>query len=398
MDFGAPSTAELTERVRKRIAGDEWMQSCGGREAFNRIDGTLADYLTSHEGGAAVVNFEHIFHCAQEILSLTFPPTRDAVNEFRPILYPFLGRWSALDEKTALDALVRFIPEVLSTELSKASAHPSTPLAPMAKFIDHLRLDHVVRIYTTNYDDFILQAAQDMYHGFDADLESGIKAFDAESFWTSTDKDSVFHLHGSVHFGFPSPPHSMGNDFTTLHWFDDPADPRRHVTYHGSQTNRMDGTEFIPAAVVTGFDKLSRMQQTPLAHYYASLARDAMTTDVIYVIGSGLVDLHINARLKESRHRRLAPPLLFLDRWRDSFQCETRWEDDRKTIAMFDSLNMLIVGDRYDDRAEGGPPGWTVATNGSCAVWDKGFRCFLDNRARLREVLARLRVTDPQSC
>ena len=394
LDFGAPSTADLTDRLRHRVNGDKWMESSGGKEAFRRIHDTLDGYLTSDRpDGNPVTNFEHIFHCAQEILSATFPPTPGAVNEFKPILYPFLGRWSALDEEKALTALVNFIPEVLSNELSAASARPSMPITSLAKFIALLRRDQVTRVYTTNYDDFILQAAPDLYHGFDRAEGTEPRAFQPESFWPSTDRDGVFHLHGSVHFGFPSRPHP-GPDDRTLHWFDDPADPLRRTTHAGSWESRMDGTQFISAAILTGFDKLSRMQQTPLAHYYAGLSHDAMKADVIYVIGSGLLDLHINARLAEARRRRPAPPLLFIDFWPESFLCDTRWEVAHKTTQMFHELNMLIIGDGNEHRATSGPTGWTLAKDGSCAVWDKGFRFFLGSLSSLeREVLPRLQFT-----
>ena len=271
------------------------------------------------------------------------------------------------------------------------------PIAPLAEFIALLRRDHVTRIYTTNYDDFILQAAPDLYHGFDRAAGTEPGAFQPESFWPSTDRDGVFHLHGSVHFGFRSTPDPRRADSHALHWFDDPANPFRYTTYPGSWESRMDGTQFISAAILTGFDKLSRMQQTPLSHYYAGLSHDAMKADVIYVIGSGLVDLHINARLAEARRRRPAPPLLFIDFWPESFLCDSRWETDYKTIQMFHRLNMLIVGDGNQHRATTRPAGWTLAKDGSCAVWDKGFRFFLESLSSLeRDVLPRLLFTEPR--
>ncbi len=59
-------------------------QRCGSDCAYLKIADVLADYF---QGDAASVNFEHIFHCAHELL-FTFEPTPSAVNEFRPILQP----------------------------------------------------------------------------------------------------------------------------------------------------------------------------------------------------------------------------------------------------------------------------------------------------------------------
>ena len=396
LEFGAPSTAALTERVREEVGSDAWMQASGGRDAFRRIESTLAEYLKPDPYiGGARINFEHIFHCAQEILSETFPPTAGAINQFRPILYPFVGRWTALDEEKALRALVQFIPGVLFDALSDASAR-TADLAPLTAFIDFVREDHVTRIYTTNYDDFILQAAPDLCYGFDPSQSREPKAFDGESFWASTHKDCVCHLHGSVHFGFPPPTHPT-DDLNALRWFDDRDEARRHSKYRGSETGKMDGTQFIPSALITGFDKLSRMQQTPQAHYYASLAQDVLTADVIYIIGCGLLDLHINARLSEARRRKCAPPLIFVDWWPGSFLCDTRWCLGPKEVEMLHGLKMLIVGDQYYDRAEAGPAGWTVAKDGSCAVWDRGFRRFLNDQHGLEQVLGYLKRTSPES-
>lgn len=386
LDFGAPSTAELTGLVQERVNEDEVMRHFGAEQACKRISDTLAAYLA---GGSAAVNFEHIFHCAQEILSTTFAPTLHAVNEYRPILYPFIGRWVALNEQDALTALVRGIPEILFNELSVASDNPTIRLTPLTSFIDNLRETHLTRIYTTNYDDFILQAVPALYHGFDSSPSSGPKRFEPDTFWASANKDCVFHLHGSVHFGFP-PPSQRTDDLNALCWFHDRPEARVHSSYTGSPERQMDGSVYLPSALITGFDKLSRMQQTPQSHYYASLARDAMTADVIFLIGFSLTDLHINARLAEARRRRPSPPLLFVDWWERSFLCDTRWDMNRKETEMLHTLRMLIVGDHYRDRATPTPPGWTVAKDGSCAVWDRGFREFLNDLDRLPGILARL--------
>ena len=386
LEFGAPSTSDLTELVREKINTDDLMRRFGCDQACRRIDETLSDYLV---GGSEAVNFEHIFHCAQEILADTFRPTAGAYNEFRPILYPFLRRRVALNDETALRELVRRIPELLFSELSAASDSPTIPLTPLEDFLQFFRKTHVTRIYTTNYDDFFLQAAPDLYHGFDSAPGEGPRSFEPETFWASVDEDSVFHLHGSVHFGFP--PHAdPSDDLNALRWFHNRPEARLHSSYSGGPERRMDGSQYLPSALITGFDKLSRMQQTPQAHYYASLARDAMTADVIFLIGFGLVDLHINARIAEARRRRPCPPLIFVDWWDESFLYDTRWDIGRKEIEMLHEMRMLIMGSYYSDNVMPIKPGWTIAKDGSCAVWDKGFLEFLNSLSELPDVLSRL--------
>ena len=101
----------------------------------------------------------------------------------------------------------------------------------------------------------------------------------------------------------------------TLHWFDDLDEALRHSAWNGSGDQRMDGNEVVPAPIITGLDKLSRLQSAPFSHYYASMARDTLAADVVYVIGSGLSDLHLNTWLCDARAKKSSPPLVFVDHW-----------------------------------------------------------------------------------
>ena len=381
LEFGAPSTATLTKAIETKVCADAWMQQRGGDQAYLEISKTLAGYL---QGGAEAVNFEHVYHCAHELLS-TFEPIPTAVNEYRPILVPFVTRRTAVDEQV-LRALVERMAKFIFEELSAVCDNPETSLDPLAAFLAKLRADHITRIYTTNYDDFLLQAAPDLYTGFDpAPSLDHPKSFDSRVFWQATDADSVFHLHGSVHLGFGNLQTDV--DLGVLHWFDDRAKALLHAS-HGGENRQMDGSRIKQTAVITGFDKLSRLQQPPLSHYYASMARDALTADIIYVIGSGLSDLHLNAWLGDARRTKPPPPLIFVDCWPKGFLKSTASEDKRKNREMLHKLRMLVNYDPY-----GGDPygsGWTLEKERTCAIWDKGFLSFLRAPNELDHVLAEL--------
>lgn len=383
LQFGAPDTTDLTNAIENRVRADDWMRHTGADRAYLEILAFLAGYL---QGGAPAVNFEHLYHCAHQLL-FTFKPTDGAVNEYRPILVPFIKRRFGSDEG-ALRALVGHMAKFIFAELSSVCEKPETSLDPLANFLARLREDHVTRIYTTNYDDFLLQAAPDLHTGFPVPPSPDPKRFDPQAFWEATDTDGVFHLHGSVHLGYPRPP-PPGSDLGTLYWFDDRATALNLADspYVGSGKRKMDGSEVIPTAVITGLDKLSCMQQQPFSHYYASMARDAMAADIIYVIGSGLADLHLNTWLSDARRRNPVPPLIFVDYWRDGFLQTTAAELDRKTIEMFHALRLHV---HIDD---GGTPygdGWTLDRKRTCAIWEKGFLAFLNASGRLERVLEEL--------
>jgi SIR2-like domain len=376
IDYGAPCTWGLTNTIEQQVRADAYMQHTGGDDAYLKIHAGLQSYLQN----PGTVNFEQIYHCVHELI-YTFPPTAGAVDEFRPLLVPFINITLGVTQQ-ALRALADKIVEVIYAEVSNCCEKPAVNLKPLADFIARLQRDYITRIYTTNYDDFPLQAVPNLYTGFDAAAASP-KLFELGPFWQKEDITSLFHLHGSVHMGFLHPPAA---DIGELGWFDNRAEARLHAMFHGGDEPRMDGTRFMRTSVITGLDKLSRLQRRPLLHFYSALARDAMLCDVIYVIGSGLADLHLNNWLHEARSRRPRTPILFIDLWKGGFAAEIS-KVDAKLKALFHSLK-IEINDEFPGYSPA--PGWTVSNDKTAAVWDKGFQELLNTPDTLTQVLGEL--------
>lgn len=374
-EYGAPLTGDLTNIIEQAVKADPFVRHMGGDAAFDAIKSELAGYLT--EPG----NFEQIYHCAHE-LRFTFSPTPGASDEFKPILQPFLLNRLGLTQD-ALKTLAAKMTDAVYAEISRACDANTLGLSPLAQFIERLRADHVTRIYTTNYDDFPLQAVPDLYTGFDPIPRPEPKRFEIDGFWTDDDRPSLLHLHGSVHMGF-APPHG---DIGELLWFDDRSEALKRSSFSGSPLRpRMDGTSILRSPIVTGLEKLSRLQQRPLSHFYSAMARDAMRADVIYVIGSGLADLHLNTWLAEARARTPKPPLLVVDCWPHGFEDDTYFELDPKTIKLFHSLQVHVTASIRGTRVGN----WIVSQDRTAAIWDRGFQAFLNAPAELATVLGHL--------
>jgi SIR2-like domain len=333
VEYKAPSTAALTSAIERAVTADAWAKHIGADTAFAKLKTGLEGYLREPP------NFEQIYHCAHELLSMA-APTPGAFDEFRPLLYPFISDNTGI-AKDALRALIDKMAGAIFAEVSSACASNPLSLAPLTRFIRGLRGNYTTRIYTTNYDDFLLQAAPDLYTGFDSAPSTHPKQFQLDRFWAARDYDALLYLHGSVHMGFPHPIPTLG-DIGELFWFDERSEALRHSSFHGSGVRQMDGTSFSRTAVITGLDKLSRLQQRPLSHFYSALAADLMLADIIFVIGSGLADLHLNTWLKEARSRDPGPPIAFIDYWRDGF-LRTVFDYGRKEIEMFHSIVSLGV-------------------------------------------------------
>lgn len=371
VEFGAPATSKLTENIEQRICSDEWMRHQDGDAAFRKIKEMLSTHLTNP------ANYEQIYHCVHELIHF-FPLSERTVDEYRPLLMPFIQNNSGLS-KSSLEALDREMLWAIYQEIFVACKVPKCSLNPFRDFLQRVRERHILRIYSTNHDDFPLQAVEDLYTGFELTTSN----FDPEGFWGRWDCPAIFHLHGSVHMGFGD--QNQGHNIDQFVWYEDREEAYRHTKLvYASNQRRQDGGQVARFPLVTGVDKLSNIQQRPYCYYYAALARDLLEADLIYVIGSGLGDLHINTWLHEARSRKQRTPLLFIDCWPDGFINE-RFELEPKPIEMIHSLN--IYTDNLSEKDYGGTAGWTVSQDCTAAVWDQGFQKFLATPDALNSVL-----------
>ena len=106
--FGASSTAGLTRSIEESILADNFAQQHEVDCAWLKIKNGLTNYYReglSECSRQDLVNFEHIYHCAHELIStfrLTLPdaagyrpedlgyPRGPVAVEYRPVLVPFI--------------------------------------------------------------------------------------------------------------------------------------------------------------------------------------------------------------------------------------------------------------------------------------------------------------------
>jgi hypothetical protein len=79
VEYGAPSTGSLTHAIDGSVIADAGMKLVKADDAFKTIKAGLETYLENPR----IVHFEHIYHCAHELIS-TLAPTAGAADEFRP--------------------------------------------------------------------------------------------------------------------------------------------------------------------------------------------------------------------------------------------------------------------------------------------------------------------------
>lgn len=380
VEFGISATAGFGELIDQKIQSNAYCQRSGGTVAYVDIKDKLISYYQNDDEA----HFERIYHVMHE-LSVLSPPTPDAVAKFRPVMYPFLGR-AVSYQPEALRVACQTMLDFIYKEVSSVCKTPKCSLDSLAAFFENLEQQYIPRVYTTNYDDFLGQATDNRYFTGFSRLHGGHLDFDPASYWSNWNKPGLFHVHGSIHMGFP---HEEGDEIGDIVWYTDRDEALKHASFSGSGVNRMDGTGLARSAIITGLDKLGRLQQSPYASYYSGLSRDAMEADVIFILGSGLADLHLNTWLEAVRRAKSRLPLVFVSYWGGSteeFYSTIHFEqDNERDIALFHDLRIDLLN--VPESQLKALDGWTIDANRSAAVWADGFQSFLANPSALQQAM-----------
>lgn len=374
VEYGIPVTSEFTQIITDKINLEPKYKEQGIADVYNYVKDTLVDfYKEEHQA-----HFERIYHVLHELYAHYHQ--EGAAAKFSPVMAPFLAKTRDLD-KIKILAAAKAIIEIIYHEVSAVCERNTCSLEPLKQFFAQVEDRYIPRIYTTNYDNFVGQATEGKYFtGFNRKLND-LNLFNAESFFQQWNTPCLYHLHGSIHFGFPAP-YTKAIRMGELAWFEDTAEALRHAFITASGVPKMDGTVIERTSIITGLEKLGRLQQNPYAFYYSEFSRDAMAADVIFVMGSGLADLHLNKWIKEVRIAKPKTPIVFVGFWKDL-------EDDFSSpseleISLLHDLRIEHF-ERTSDKIEWNE--WTLFKKNNAAIWKKGFHAFLNQSVSLSELL-----------
>ena len=110
LDFNAPSTKTLTGEIASYLRAEYATRNPTVVQVYETIKEELEKYLRP----PGEVNFEHIYHVAHELLKRPNIIDKGRVNEFRPLLQPFLKPIYDLDEDALRDVLTGMTKRIFS--------------------------------------------------------------------------------------------------------------------------------------------------------------------------------------------------------------------------------------------------------------------------------------------
>ncbi len=336
LDWGAPSTSHLTELIRTsgyKIKGGEVTvteflysklrendyseKEINFETILNAIEELIVYYSSNNSEVKQPSILKCLFDCNFEDKIFDFSIKGGEEKNGYSIEVPsgnknFISQNSYSKETPQQFFLLHLMQEllsVISNEVIEYAYHgkehskvklDSQHSYNFTRWMSHIEKDHILRLYTLNYDRIfkilLEREGIEVFEGFEAreyvpyniSIKSEIPKILSDS------KSNVhYNLHGSIHWevldtynGFKSPDiflttggHLQLNDMALFEQIEK-------------------GKATILSNIITGYHKVQKSILSPFRQMYSSFDRDCILSDRIYIVGYSFGDEHINQILK----------------------------------------------------------------------------------------------------
>lgn len=162
-------------------------------------------------------------------------------------------------------------------------------------------------------------------------------------------------------------------------WYENRDEALKRCERNSSGDKQMDGGEVKLSPIITGLDKLARIQSAPFNYYYSSLAHDLMESEYVIVAGYGMGDIHINKWITQARLGNPNLKIIIVDYWNGPIVLELT----KRIIEIIHSLRVDLASGTFRN---GPNKNWVIIPNSKAAIWTNGFQAFL-NDTNLSKVL-----------
>ena len=281
LGWGAPLSGKLYEIVKS----DSKYLTTTGRIPIGKY---VCEKLESYYDNSSDVNFETFLAVLESLFDYAYDSTNQnttpVFHSFNPALFTFFnaeqdkkinytelkGTNGAIDERTyffdlwkhylklIIDKIAEYTEDIQNEKYSGLNDS-------LRRFIRFYKdKSYIVRIYTTNYDNFIpdvFKGYQHVFNGFDIreKKDSLSIQYNADRIYLDRSSLNYYNLHGSIYWkrGFQGLSYSF--EYT-------PNDPLNYLE-PVSATSDNPGHQHIPSNIIAGYSKLQRASVEPFNLY-----------------------------------------------------------------------------------------------------------------------------------
>jgi len=134
------------------------------------------------------------------------------------------------------------------------------------------------RVYTLNYDNW-LNKFDNYFDGFTNNK------FDIKEVINNRIIDCHYNLHGCI----------LWNGLLICERLDEPRERKHIQSFTGYSISR---EAILPSPIISGYNKLTRINSSPLLEIFHSLTSDCLSAQKVLIIGYSFSDSHVNNNLK----------------------------------------------------------------------------------------------------
>jgi len=256
---------------------------------YNRLDPLAIDQ------NIGKINFETILQIVEElhVYIEDYERTKDDWKELnsikgtvyslnkRLIVYldrarTYKGEWPL---RMFMEKIYNHLVQVISDELNPHNKDVDNKgMKSFENFLTHAFPNDLFtkRVYTLNYDNWLHQHAG-YYDGFDQ------RHFNSSVVMNDRARDCQYNLHGCILW-----------NWGRLEKSGEPEDRRGSQAFAGWGIDR---EALPPSGIISGYNKLTRINARPFLEVFHSFATDCLAADFVLLIGYGFSDPHVNNNL-----------------------------------------------------------------------------------------------------
>ena len=282
-----------------------------GAGALYDINGSSIDSLTKAVEKADEVSekileslgehatFEHLFHALEVLASFSadFDVSKD------PMTYVLKSRFEDIDQcqiQRAILSLIDTICQSINGYCVDFENKKDLEYSWYKMFWGSLGKERS-DIITLNYDDTIETSLEHYCDGFYNNRRRGSQIFNELKFMKSQDKCKLLHLHGCYEYGLQKIHRGQIEDasLSCAKYKDYNSARSNYFGNGGIQTQS--GVYCVTAPIITGLNKLEKIQCQPYAAYYSELERALFSNSKLLVVGYSFGDYYINNLIARAR-------------------------------------------------------------------------------------------------
>lgn len=300
VDIGAPTTQALTKKMETKLSG---LDLSNAQQLLTTIQKLFQCYFSS--SASDELNFEDLIHIFERMIPFVEKKEQKTYKGSSPHISAFVDLNPEMKNVASIKLLHNMISEGIneiancidqySRELDFKSPQKHQWFAAFWK--DLLKMG-LVDIISLNYDNVFEKIFVDLplIDGFSSKKGDSVESFSPKVF-SGTSKSRLFHLHGSILFGYNDPENLLLNKFHHLVKFTNYDSAQE--TWQGRSGSYTQGGDFLSRSpIITGLSKTDRIFLQPYLTYLSEFVRALAKSPRLLIVGYGFNDLYINELLE----------------------------------------------------------------------------------------------------